>query len=192
MVMTLAASSCVLVLWSIRLSFDFLVTQWEVFFLLISDSIVLYFLVEHSGGGSNPFTSSLLVPLALSAALLRRMFGLGIVIFSILIYASWTFNVDGHMHHMDHSTFSLHLYGMWINFVVSALIIFIFVSYAMDSVRTRDNQLQQAREKILRDDDVSEDIQALSFSKMGNYAVAVSWSDGHRSIYPYARLEAMT
>ena len=40
-------------------------------------------------------------------------------------------------------------------------------------------------EKMLRDEDVSEDIMPDQVSPMGNYAVAISWSDGHGSIYPY-------
>jgi Mrp family chromosome partitioning ATPase/DUF971 family protein len=44
-------------------------------------------------------------------------------------------------------------------------------------------------EQILRDDDVSENIVPESIHPMGNYAVAVAWSDGHSSIYPYEMLE---
>lgn len=44
-------------------------------------------------------------------------------------------------------------------------------------------------EQILKPDDVAETVQPLEIEKMGNYAVAVKWSDGHTSsIYPYDRL----
>ncbi len=44
-------------------------------------------------------------------------------------------------------------------------------------------------EKVLRDEDVPEDVQPQSIEPMGNYAVAVQWSDEHSSIYPYDRLD---
>jgi Mrp family chromosome partitioning ATPase/DUF971 family protein len=44
-------------------------------------------------------------------------------------------------------------------------------------------------EQILKPEDVSEDVYPLEIEKMGNYAIAVKWSDGHNSsIYPYDRL----
>ena len=43
-------------------------------------------------------------------------------------------------------------------------------------------------EKRLVDTDIPEDIQANDISTMGNYAVQISWSDGHSSIYPYKNL----
>jgi Mrp family chromosome partitioning ATPase/DUF971 family protein len=44
-------------------------------------------------------------------------------------------------------------------------------------------------EPILKPDDVSDDIYPENIEKMGNYAVAIKWSDGHNtSIYPYERL----
>jgi DUF971 family protein len=33
---------------------------------------------------------------------------------------------------------------------------------------------------------VSETVKPLNFAPIGNYAVAVDWSDGHKSLYPYA------
>ncbi|MFN2166438.1 MAG: DUF971 domain-containing protein, partial [Anaerolineae bacterium] len=41
---------------------------------------------------------------------------------------------------------------------------------------------------LLDPDSVPEDIYPTSISAMGNYAVAVAWSDGHSSIYPYDAL----
>lgn len=41
--------------------------------------------------------------------------------------------------------------------------------------------------KVLRDEDVSEDIQPRSIRAIGNYATQVDWSDGHSSLYPYTK-----
>ncbi len=47
-------------------------------------------------------------------------------------------------------------------------------------------------EKILRDEDIPSDIRMEEATPLGNYALAVSWSDGHSSgIFPYPQLEAL-
>jgi len=44
-------------------------------------------------------------------------------------------------------------------------------------------------ERILRDEDVPEDVRPASIEPMGNYAAAVVWSDGHStSIYPFEKI----
>jgi DUF971 family protein len=46
-------------------------------------------------------------------------------------------------------------------------------------------------EPILKPEQVKDDIEPVSIEKMGNYAVAITWSDGHdSSIYPYNKLVA--
>lgn len=147
----LCVSAFVVVLWLLRLKIRIPVSEFEIFVLLVSDVIILSLLVDQTGGSANPFTSSLLVPLALSAALLRKPYSLSAALVAVLVYANWTFS-GGSSAHMNHSNFSLHLYGMWINFLISAAILFLFITYAMDSVRSRETQLQNAREKILRDE----------------------------------------
>ena len=42
---------------------------------------------------------------------------------------------------------------------------------------------------ILKKENIPEDVYPLRVEEKGNYAVAVVWSDGHKSsIYPYKRL----
>ncbi len=44
-------------------------------------------------------------------------------------------------------------------------------------------------EPLLRPEEVPDDVHPLSIERMGNYAVAIRWSDGHdSSIYPYEKL----
>ncbi len=40
---------------------------------------------------------------------------------------------------------------------------------------------------LLNPDDVKETIRPLRIERVGNYAVDVDWSDGHKSLYPFAR-----
>ncbi|MFT5085612.1 MAG: two-component system sensor histidine kinase RegB, partial [Lentisphaeria bacterium] len=142
----------VLLLWCLRLLTKFSVTEIEIFLLLISDVIVLYFLIENSGGSTNPFTSSLLIPLALSAALLNKKYSVAMVCVAIAVYATWTFANGEHLHHRVEANFSLHLYGMWINFLLSAILLLVFVTYAMSAVKDREKKLQKIREKMLNDE----------------------------------------
>ena len=47
-------------------------------------------------------------------------------------------------------------------------------------------------ERVLRDDDVPDDVAATVIAPMGNYAVSIHWTDGHSSIYPYEVLRKLT
>lgn len=38
---------------------------------------------------------------------------------------------------------------------------------------------------ILRPEDVSEDVKPIEIGATGNYAVGITWSDGHKSLFPY-------
>jgi ATP-binding protein involved in chromosome partitioning len=42
---------------------------------------------------------------------------------------------------------------------------------------------------LIKEDKINEDVHPYKIEPKGNYAVAIMWSDGHRSsIYPYERL----
>jgi len=43
-------------------------------------------------------------------------------------------------------------------------------------------------QKVLRDDDVKEDIKPEMMEPVGNYAIQFLWSDGHTSLYPYQKI----
>jgi ATP-binding protein involved in chromosome partitioning len=47
-------------------------------------------------------------------------------------------------------------------------------------------------ERLLRVEDIPEDIEALEIEALGNYAIRISWSDGHSSgIYPWTQLRKL-
>mmetsp|Transcript_15835 Transcript_15835/g.20929 ORF Transcript_15835/g.20929 Transcript_15835/m.20929 type:complete len:569 (-) Transcript_15835:219-1925(-) len=39
--------------------------------------------------------------------------------------------------------------------------------------------------QIVKEEDISENIEPLEIQGIGNYATAITWSDGHKSLYPY-------
>ncbi|CAM9282163.1 unnamed protein product [Chrysoparadoxa australica] len=41
-------------------------------------------------------------------------------------------------------------------------------------------------EQLLKREDINPAIKPLNFAPIGNYALSVDWSDGHKSLYPYA------
>eukprot|EP00188_Purpureofilum_apyrenoidigerum_P001366 Plantae.Rhodophyta-Purpureofilum_apyrenoidigerum.ctg1743.p2 GENE.Plantae.Rhodophyta-Purpureofilum_apyrenoidigerum.ctg1743~~Plantae.Rhodophyta-Purpureofilum_apyrenoidigerum.ctg1743.p2 ORF type:complete len:520 (+),score=76.49 Plantae.Rhodophyta-Purpureofilum_apyrenoidigerum.ctg1743:154-1560(+) len=41
--------------------------------------------------------------------------------------------------------------------------------------------------KVLRDEDVPDDVQPRAMRPIGNYAAQIEWSDGHSSLYPYKK-----
>mmetsp|Transcript_2687 Transcript_2687/g.8102 ORF Transcript_2687/g.8102 Transcript_2687/m.8102 type:complete len:511 (+) Transcript_2687:115-1647(+) len=41
--------------------------------------------------------------------------------------------------------------------------------------------------KVLRDEDVPEDVRPRTMRPVGNYATQIEWSDGHSSLYPYKK-----
>lgn len=38
---------------------------------------------------------------------------------------------------------------------------------------------------LLKAEDVPENIKPLEIAPVGNYAIGVTWGDGHKSLYPY-------
>ncbi len=136
-----------------RLRLSFPVTYGEILILLSLDAVLMGYLIFIGGASSNPFTSSIFVPIALAAALLPRRYSIWLLITAIAVYSYWVIG-DSHVHHsgMEADPFQLHLFGMWFNFVISALILYFFVSYAAESMTKGERKLRSAREKILQNE----------------------------------------
>lgn len=115
---------------------------------------VLYF----TGGPTNPFVSLYLVPISLAAASLPAVhawFVAGVcgAGYSLL----WWRHVPLPLVHTQFGgAFDLHLLGMWINFLIAAVLIVVFVGRLARLVRTRDRELAAMREQALRDQQVVE------------------------------------
>ncbi|MGH8562030.1 MAG: sensor histidine kinase, partial [Nevskiales bacterium] len=57
-------------------------------------------------------------------------------------------------HHAGADSFHLHVLGMWLNFLLSALLVTIFVTAIAEAVRRRDRSLATAREEALRNEQI--------------------------------------
>lgn len=125
------------------------------------DTLVLSGLLYFSGGPSNPFSVLYLIYIALSAVALGIRWSVGIVILSLVAYASlffWHVPIAGvaHGEHAHHghdepaSEFSVHLQGMWVAFAIAAMLIAFFVSRVTTALRLREEELAEARAMAAR------------------------------------------
>lgn len=129
----------------------------ELFCELLADVACLTALLYLSGGSTNPFVSLYLLPLAIAAAALPAryawsMAGLTVACYTLLLF--FFRPLAGQDHSMHSNAFNLHILGMWITFLVSAILIANFVTTMSASIRARDRELAAARERALRDEHV--------------------------------------
>jgi two-component system sensor histidine kinase RegB len=115
--------------------------------------VLFYF----SGGYSNPFIWMYLIPITVAAVALRPLYawliaGLSIGCYSMLMFFHLPLshlhlhaNIGGENEvHLD-----IHLVGMWVGFVVSTIIIAIFIARIGQNLRDHDKTIAAAREKAL-------------------------------------------
>ena len=124
----------------------------EIFLLLLIDLGALSAIFYFAGGATNPFISMYLLPLAIGAVLLPQTWvwmlaGISIAAYSYLMW----FYPNQHTLHHDQS-FSLHVLGMWVSFVLSAAVIAFFVVKMRSALQKKDQLLTAAREQAIKDE----------------------------------------
>jgi two-component system sensor histidine kinase RegB len=132
------------------------VAAWELFAHLQIDVLALAVLSYFGGGASNPFVSLLLLPLIIAAALLPSGQVWAMAAVTVSVYTALMFHylplpgmLSGHG-----PGFHAHLWGMWLVFVISALLIAGFVARLAATLRNRDREVARLREKALRDEQI--------------------------------------
>ncbi|MFK7865058.1 MAG: ATP-binding protein [Pseudohongiellaceae bacterium] len=134
------------------------ISNLEVFGHLAFDVLMLILLLINTGGASNPLISYLLVLLAVTATLLPKnyvnTFAIGsIAIYTFFILADLQNDHQSGMESMGQEmSFQLHLVGMWVIFVVSAILISVFITRMASTIKVREATLAQAREKEIRNE----------------------------------------
>jgi len=131
--------------------------EWEAIGHIAADTLVLGYLLYFSGGASNPFITLLLVPIALSAAALSGravlvIAGLAGVAYTLLLYRYVP--LPAPTHGDPASRFPLHVAGMGVNFVISALLLAFFISRLAQTLRLQQLEVQRVRERALRDEGI--------------------------------------
>ena len=141
-----------------RLAASEFVSNFELFCHILIDVFFLIVLLLNTGGASNPLISYLLVLLALTATLLPQTYVNVFSVGSILIYSSFLLLDLTSDHQMAMSpenetmTFQLHLVGMWVIFLVSAILISVLITRMAKAIKVRELNLAVARENELRNE----------------------------------------
>lgn len=149
-----------------RLHLQYQVSNPELFFQLCIDVIALSILLYFSGGSTNPFISLYLLPLIIAAATLPRgytwaMAAITTACYSVLMKYYVALPMGNGMHeHMlamqSDDIFSIHVAGMWLGYVISAIVVAYFVVKMANTVRERDETLARVREETLRNERIVE------------------------------------
>ena len=139
-----------------RISLSTSVSQNEVTFHIIIDSLILAGLVYFTGGANNPFIYFLLLPVALGSFMLEPKHLLTLVAFELTLYSM--LNIYQRSIPIGESSplasFHLHLAGMWVNFILTVILLAIFGLITRSSLLKQEKKLQQLREKDLQDEQI--------------------------------------
>lgn len=140
-----------------RLSQPWPVREWEIIGHIGADTLVLGYLLYLTGGASNPFITLLLVPIALSAAALSVRAILSVAAIAGLAYVvllHWYVPLPLPIQDGMHGGLSLHVIGMGVNFLISAMLLGFFINRLARAVRLQQLEVQRARERALRDEGI--------------------------------------
>ncbi len=141
----------------LRLRSDLPVSEKEFFANLLLDVFFLTVVLYFTGGSTNPLVSYYLIPLIISAAVLRPAHTWFIAFLCIGFYASLLFyyqplalfNMTGHA-----AMSNAHFLGMWVNFGFSALLISWFVVRMAAALREQSRAIARSREEGLRNEQI--------------------------------------
>jgi len=129
------------------------IPEHELLGQLLADIGILIVILFATGGASNPLISYLLVLLAVGATILPQRSVNVLALANMAVYTSFLLS-ELQVDHNDHTTdnFQLHLVGMWVTFVVSGVLITLFVTRMAEAIRSRELTLARARENEMRNE----------------------------------------
>jgi len=133
------------------------VTEPEFFTQLIADMSLYGALLFHMGGATNPFIFLLLVPLIIASATLSKPYVWLVSAMVVTIYSSLLFYYEpliqmknSHQHRIM-ELFDIHIIGMWINFLLTVLVVTYFILRMRHSMQAQQDKLEEEREKRIQD-----------------------------------------
>jgi len=141
----------------LRLRIDWPIGENEFFANLLLDVVFLTLLLYFTGGSTNPIVSYYLIPLIISAAVLRPAHTWFIAFLSIAFYTLLLFYyqpLELFMMSGHGSMNSAHFVGMWVNFGFSAVLIAWFVVRMAETLREQSRAISHDRETGLRNEQI--------------------------------------
>jgi len=137
------------------------IRPWEFLGHLLLDVLIFGLLMYNTGGATNPFVSYLLVPVTIAAIALPSSLTWATGLACLATYSALLFwyvplpaVAPGHSMsggHHNHGL-NLHIIGMWLNFIVSALLIAYFVNKMATTIAVQEQSLSLQQQKRLEDD----------------------------------------
>jgi two-component system sensor histidine kinase RegB len=128
----------------------------EIFSQMLLDVAGLTGIFFYTGGASNPFVWFYLLPLMIAATILPRAHTWIMAAVTVLCYTSlFLINAPlytGPAHQAHASGFRMHVFGMWLGFVMSAGFVAVIIVGMSHTLRQRDRRLAEAREQALRNE----------------------------------------
>ena len=133
------------------------VSDVAIFIQLLLDVAAITGVFYYTGGASNPFIWFYLLPLLIAATILPRgytwiMAGLTVTCYSILLFLFVPLPHDV-MHH--DGGFQMHIFGMWLGFLISAGFVAVTIVGMAHSLRERERKLAEAREQALQNEQLA-------------------------------------
>jgi two-component system sensor histidine kinase RegB len=119
---------------------------------LLADIVALTAALYFTGGATNPFVGLFLLPLVVSATVLRRRYVWLIVGITVMAYSGLLQHYVPLPRNLNETTmgFDPMVTGMWMRFVINALLVAYFVVNMAEALRQRERSLAQQREEGLR------------------------------------------
>ncbi len=115
---------------------------------LTADLLFLTILLSLSGGATNAFVSLLLLPIMIAAVTVNAK---GLAYTAVLAIAAYSFLLIKMPEHTMHQMqMTHHFIGMWINFVISAIVIAFVIGTLNSTLRARETTIARTREQQLR------------------------------------------
>ncbi len=143
-----------------RYSSGAIITNTELFLDLLLDVVTLTAQLYLSGGATNPFVSLFLLQAVLGAVLLQTWSTWTIVAVTsgCFIWLTTSYNEIGFsepMHSGAHSRlFAVHIYGMFICFLLAAVLLVLFITRINRNVRDQDLRLAELRQQSAEEEHI--------------------------------------
>lgn len=137
-----------------RLGQPWPVREWETIGHVAVDTLVLGYLLYFTGGAANPFVTLLLVPIALAAAALSVPAVLAVATLAGVAYLLLLYRHVPLPMPMHGGGFPLHVAGMAVNFLITALLLGFFINRLARALRMQQLEVQRVRERALRDEGI--------------------------------------